>query len=29
MRLRKKPWIEKALPEVIAAGMLINDGMEC
>lgn len=28
MRLRKKPWIEKALPEVIEAGFLYREGIE-
>ena len=28
MRLRKKPWIEKAMPEVIAAGFLYREHIE-
>jgi len=28
MRLRKKPWIEKALPRVIEAGLLYRDALE-
>ena len=28
MRLRKKPWIEKAMPEVIEAGFLYREHIE-
>ena len=28
MRLRKKPWIEKAMPEVIEAGFLYREEIE-